>query len=86
MDLTSLGIDAALVAAIVGVVKVLTAVFDPKKILERWYPLFPLVLAIPCAMAKFWGNGVLQIILMAFVYGALASFAYKFGKTTVLNQ
>lgn len=86
MDLTSIGIDAALVAAIVGVVKVLTSVFDPKKVLERWYPLFPLVLAIPCAMAKFWFDGVLQIILMAFVYGSISSFAYKFAKTTILGQ
>lgn len=86
MDLTSIGIDAALVAAIVGLVKVLTTVFDPKAALSRWYPLLPLLLAIPCAMAKFWFDGAPKVILMAFVYGALAAFAYKTGKTTIMNQ
>jgi hypothetical protein len=86
MDLTTIGIDVALVAAIVGVTKVLTFVFDPKAVLSRWYPLLPLLLGIPAAMAKFWFDGALKVVLMAFVYGALAAYAYKTGKTTILGQ
>jgi len=86
MDLTSIGIDVALVAAIVGLAKILTTVFDPKATLERWYPLLPLMLAIPAAVAKFWFEGALKIALMAFIYSALAAYAYKTGKTTILGQ
>jgi hypothetical protein len=86
MDLTSLGIDIALIAAIVAAAKVITTVFDPKATLERWYPLLPLILAIPVSMVKYWGAGVLQIVLNTFIYGALAAYAYKTGKTTILGQ
>ena len=86
MDLTTLGLDAALVAAIIAGTKLLTRMLDPKKLAERWYPLIPIAMAVPVAMLRYWSEGPLKIALMAIVYGFIAGHAYKTGKTTILDQ
>ncbi len=86
MDLTALGLEAVLIATIIAVTKVLTQVADPGKRFERWYPLIPLILAIPVAVLRYWNDGVVKIALQTITYGAISAYVYKTGKTTVLGQ
>ena len=86
MDWTTLGIEALLVAAIIAGTKILTAALDPGKLAERWYPLLPILLAIPVAILRWWGSPWPQIALKVFIYGFIAGHAYKTGKTSVLGQ
>ncbi len=87
MDITLL-FNVAAIAAIIAVTKVITT-FDGAGRLARFYPLFPLVLAVipaillakPLALANW------QAIAMDwFTIGAGAAYAYKLGKTTLLGQ
>lgn len=86
MDLTNIGLEALLIAAIIAASKVITAVFDPKLTLERWYPLLPVIVAIPVAILRFWDKGPLAVALNVIIYGFIAGHAYKTGKTTILGQ
>jgi len=86
MNLEQLVVDGAMVGVIVAGTKVLTTMLDPKKRLERWYPIIPIVLAIPLAGLRYARAGWLEVIVMTLVYGFAAGHAYKTGKTTVLGQ
>ena len=86
MDITTLGIDVTMLAAIIAGTKLLTVMIDPAKKLERFYPLVPIILAIPVSMLRYWAEGPIKIALMVIVFGFIAGHAYKTGKTTVLGQ
>jgi hypothetical protein len=86
MDISSVGIDVGIVAAIVVAVKGVTRYLDPKGKLARLYPLFPIVLAVPCAILRNMGKPWYEVTLQAFIYGCFAGQAYKTGKTTIFGQ
>jgi len=86
MNIEQLAVDGAIVGVIVAGTKVLTKMLDPKKAYERWYPLAPIVLAIPLAGLRYWRAGWVEAVVMTLVYGFLAGHSYKTGKTTVLGQ
>ena len=83
MDLTTLGLDAALVAAIIAGTKLFTRMLDPRKDFERWWPLLPILLAVPVATLRYWGDGALKVALMVIVYGFVAGHLYKTGKSVL---
>lgn len=84
--MATLGLDLGIIAAIIAATKVLTMVIDPAKKLERWYPLLPVFLGAAITIPLFWPDGVLVIIVKAFVYGFAAGHIYKTGKTTILGE
>ncbi len=86
MDLASLGLDLGIIMAIICATKLLTAIIDPAKKLERWYPLLPVFFGAVISIPLFWNDGVLAIIVKAFVYGFVAGHTYKTGKTTILGE
>ena len=86
MDLASLGLDLGIVGAIICATKLLTVIIDPAKKLERWYPLMPVFFGAMISVPLYWNDGILSIIVKAFVYGFVAGHLYKTSKTTILGE
>ena len=81
MDLLTLGIDAAIVAGIIGLTQVVKS-FLPERL--RQYVIFvPTLLGAVAAVALGWGNGWGKVVTQAIIYIGASTYIYRFGKTVI---
>lgn len=85
MDFANLGIDLAIVAAIIALTEVAKSL-DPAKKLARFYILIPTILGVAAAFIVSrplqWQEVAKNIVL----YVGAATYLFKFGKTVVVGQ
>lgn len=86
MDLSSLGIDLAIVVAI-GAIAEWIKKQDVTQKFKRFYVLIPLVLSILSAVGLSISSGDYSTILLDTIkYFGIASFGYSFIKKTLINK
>jgi hypothetical protein len=86
MDLTSLGINAGIIVAIMGITEVAKSQFDPAGKLARFYILLPTFLGLVAALVMTRPLEVQELAKNAILYVGAAVYLYKFGRTTVLGK
>ncbi len=91
MDIMTLGADAAVIGAIIGITKVITSVeewINMKKITDypRYYPLIPAVLGAIAAVFMTRPLGWQEYGRNFLIYVGTSTYIYKLGKTTLLNK
>jgi hypothetical protein len=77
---------AVVVPIIIAVTLGITKYLDPKRKLERFYPLIPIMLGtvVSLALASPFHWQVIAVGIFMYGFGAMAT--YKVGKTTVLGK
>jgi len=85
MDIMMIGVDTAIIAGIIALSNVIKS-FDGEKKFKRFYILIPLGLGILAAYLRTEPFSVKAFGSLAMNYAGIASYLFKFGKTTLLNQ
>lgn len=75
--LRQLGLDAAVVVAIVFATQIIKTYINPN--LKPWLTLIPVILGIILGTILAFNDGWIAIVRNGFVYGAVATWLYSFG-------
>lgn len=81
MDLLTLGIDAAVVAGIIGLTEVVKS-FIPERI-KKYVILVPTLLGAVAGVALGWGLPWGQVVTKVIIYVGAATYIFRFGKTVI---
>ena len=85
MDITTIGIDMAIVGGIIALANVIKG-FDSANKFKRFYPVIPLALGLLAAYFKTDPFTWKTFGSAAIIYVGTSSYMFQFGKTTLLNQ
>ena len=85
MDIMNLGIDSAIIGGIIGLTRVLTNL-DRENRYTRFYPLLPAVFGLLGAIFKTSPFTWRELGVNFFIYVGVSTYAYKVGKTTILDK
>ena len=85
MDIMNLGIDSAIIGGIIGLTRVFTGL-DVNNRYTRYYPLLPAVFGLLGAFFKTSPFTWQQLGTNFFIYVGISTYAYKVGKTTILDK
>lgn len=81
MDFLSLGIDAAVIAGIIGLSQVVKALLPVK--FNQFVILVPTILGAAAGVALGWGGTWGQVVTKVIIYVGAATYIYRFGKTVI---
>ena len=85
MDVMNLGIDTAIIGGIIGLTRVFTGL-DVNNRYTRYYPLLPAVFGLLGAIFKTSPLTWRELGTNFFIYVGISTYAYKVGKTTILDK
>jgi hypothetical protein len=85
MDITTIGIDMAIVGGIIALCNVIKG-FDSTTKYKRFYPVLPLALGLLAAYFKTDPFAWKAFGLAGIIYVGTSSYMFQFGKTTLFGK